>query len=79
MSKIEEMAEKAYPDWEETSSAKVDGYEQSIVRIQRVAFKAGANAVLSEIEKFIKSKEMNGYNYILCEVLKDKIKRLKGE
>ena len=88
MSKIEEMAANysskiyneiqggvPYSDLSDYVRGKLDGIDPYV----EDAYIEGANAVLSEIEKFIKSKEMNGYNYILCEVLKDKIKRLKGE
>ena len=81
MSKIEEMA-KEYAD-KHGFRVPYDGsdnfYDEVDVKASKEGYIAGANAVLSEIEEFIKSKEMNGYNYIFCEVLKDKIKRLEGE
>ena len=82
MSKIEEMAMKAADKmWGKTDPH--DYTDHSGVGAAHANYKVGyidgANAVLREIEEFIKVIEMNGYNYIFCEFLKDKIKRLKGE
>jgi len=40
---LEEAAKKLFPDWTDTSNLQLDAQEQSIIRISRDAFKAGAD------------------------------------
>ena len=41
MSKAEDLAKELYPDWEMTGVPNFDGQEESMVRIQRVAYIKG--------------------------------------
>jgi hypothetical protein len=41
MSKAEDLAKDLYPDWEMTGVPTIDGLEESMVRIQRVAYIKG--------------------------------------
>lgn len=41
MSKVEDLAKVLYPDWEMTGVSTIDGQEESMVRIQRVAYIKG--------------------------------------
>ena len=43
MSKAEDLAKELYPDWKMTGVPTVDGQEESMVRIQRVAYIKGYN------------------------------------
>lgn len=49
MSKAEEIAKQLYPDWESTSNPKLDGQEQSNVRIQRQAFLKGYHQAVKDL------------------------------
>lgn len=67
MSKIEEMAEKY---------AK-EAYSNPIDRnVGKADFIVGANAILREIEDVLPHLAKNG---VIYSILKDKIKKLKGE
>ena len=50
MSKAEELAKVLYPDWETTGVPTVDGQEESMVRIQRVAYIKGYHQAEKDLE-----------------------------
>ena len=50
MSKAEDLAKELYPDWEMTGVSIVDGQEESMVRIQRVAYIKGYHQAKEDLE-----------------------------
>lgn len=50
MSKAEERARELYPDWEVTGVPKIDGLEQSEIRIQRAAYIKGYHQAEKDLE-----------------------------
>ena len=50
MSKAEDLAKELYPDWEVTGVPKIDGQEESMVRIQRVAYIKGYHQAEKDLE-----------------------------
>ena len=50
MSKVEELVKELYPDWEITGVPNVDGQEESMVRIQRVAYTKGYHQAEKDLE-----------------------------
>jgi ABC-type Mn2+/Zn2+ transport system ATPase subunit len=50
MSKAEDLAKELYPDWEKTGVPTFDGQEESMVRIQRVAYIKGYEQAEKDLE-----------------------------
>jgi len=50
MSKAEDKAKELYPDWKMTGVSNVDGQEESMVRIQRVAYIKGYRQAEKDLE-----------------------------
>ena len=50
MSKAEDLAKELYPDWKMTGVPTVDGIEESMVRIQRVAYIEGYHQAEKDLE-----------------------------
>lgn len=50
MSKVEDLAKELYPDWEMTGVSTVDGQEESMVRIQRVAYIKGYHQAEKDLD-----------------------------
>jgi hypothetical protein len=50
MHKAEDLAKELYPDWEMTGVSYVDGQEESMVRIQRVAYIKGYHQAEEDLE-----------------------------
>ena len=50
MSKAEDLAKELYPDWEMTGVSTFDGQEESMVRIQRVAYIKGYHQAEKDLE-----------------------------
>ena len=50
MSKAEDLAKELYPDWKMTGVPTVDGQEESMVRIQRVAYIKGYHQAEKDLE-----------------------------
>lgn len=66
MSKAKDLAEELYPDWENTGVPKIDGLEQSEVRIQRVAYIAGYHQ--AEKDNELTWEDMRELHIIFAEI-----------
>ena len=51
MSKAQDLAKELYPDWEMTGVPYVDGQEESMIRIQRVAYAKGYHQAEQDIKE----------------------------
>lgn len=69
MSKAEDLAREIYPDWELTNNPKVDGVEQSEVRIQRAAFVEGYRQ--AEKDLALTWEDIETIDQIFTDVFKD--------
>ena len=90
MSKAEDLAKELYPDWKMTGVPTVDGIEESMVRIQRVAYIEGYHQaekdLKEELSKLFREFMMDCVNdstdtHILhfVEVFSNKIKTIGNE
>ena len=69
MSKAEDLAKALYPDWEMTGVSYVDGQEESMVRIQRVAYVKGYHQAEKDSELIW--EDMFTIYHLVNEVLDD--------
>ena len=69
MSKAEELAKELYPDWEITGVSNVDGQEESMVRIQRVAYIEGYHQAEKDLE--LGWEDINRIEIIIKDVYRD--------
>jgi len=67
MSKAKDLAKESYPDWEMTGVPNFDGQEESMVRVQRVAYVEGYHQAEKElIDKAVGwIKEINNHHHIM--------------
>ena len=81
MSKAEDLAKELYPDWEMTGVPTFDGQEESMVRIQRVAYIEGYHQAEKDLELTVDDiceimeiredvLEMDSYENLYEEILK---------
>jgi len=69
MSKAEDLAKELYPDWEITGVSNVDGQEESMVRIQRVAYIEGYHQAEKDLE--LGWEDINRIEIIIKDVYRD--------
>ena len=69
MSKAEDLTKELYPDWEITGVSNVDGQEESMVRIQRVAYIEGYHQAEKDLE--LGWEDINRIKIIIKDVYRD--------
>jgi hypothetical protein len=69
MHKAEDLAKELYPDWEMTGVSYVDGQEESMVRIQRVAYIKGYQQAEKDLE--LTWEDIDIINDIVTKMLND--------
>ena len=69
MSKVEDLTKELYPDWEITGVSNVDGQEESMVRIQRVAYIEGYHQAEKDLE--LGWEDINRIEIIIKDVYRD--------